>query len=239
MKIALCLSGQPRFFAEGYKFFYDNLLKNYDVDIFYHTWFNKEDTGKPYTGEAQQYGIGNIEANTDNLLVELYKPKKCIIETPYSPNSMNRDIKNEREKIMLSMFYSIKQANELKKQYEQENNFKYDCVIRGRFDSALMEEIRIEEYDLKDVNFLDILHVETEVVCDYFWFTNSENMDLSCTIYDDLETYIDIDNVKTYGENLTTYNCKKHNLNIKKQKIGMCLLRNNKPDLKFGKTFAK
>ena len=38
MKIALCLSGQPRCVKEGYEYYKKNLLDHYDVDVFCHVW---------------------------------------------------------------------------------------------------------------------------------------------------------------------------------------------------------
>ena len=38
MRIALCLSGQPRSFEKGYEYHKKNLLDHHDVDTFIHTW---------------------------------------------------------------------------------------------------------------------------------------------------------------------------------------------------------
>ena len=38
MKIALCISGQPRSFEKGYEYHYKNIIENNDVDVFIHTW---------------------------------------------------------------------------------------------------------------------------------------------------------------------------------------------------------
>jgi len=47
IKIALCLSGQPRFFERGYEFIKKNIIDpNDNVDIFTHLWFDKSDVGK-------------------------------------------------------------------------------------------------------------------------------------------------------------------------------------------------
>ena len=42
MKIALCLSGQPRYLDEGFYYLYENILKKYSVDVFIHTWWDNE-----------------------------------------------------------------------------------------------------------------------------------------------------------------------------------------------------
>ena len=33
MKIALCISGQPRSFEKGYEYHYKNIIENNDVDV--------------------------------------------------------------------------------------------------------------------------------------------------------------------------------------------------------------
>jgi hypothetical protein len=38
MKIALCLSGQPRCFEQGFEYHKKNLLDRYDVTVFCHVW---------------------------------------------------------------------------------------------------------------------------------------------------------------------------------------------------------
>ena len=58
MKIALCLSGQPRSFEKGYEYHKKNLLDQYNVDVFIHTW--ESDDSKKY--------------------VDLYEPEEYIIE---------------------------------------------------------------------------------------------------------------------------------------------------------------
>ena len=40
MKVALCLSGQPRAVEVGYQKLYNTVLKYNDVDVFIHTWFD-------------------------------------------------------------------------------------------------------------------------------------------------------------------------------------------------------
>jgi len=41
-RIAICLSGQPRNYVEGFKNLYSVLLSKYNIDVFIHTWRNRE-----------------------------------------------------------------------------------------------------------------------------------------------------------------------------------------------------
>jgi hypothetical protein len=49
-----------------------------------------------------------------------------------------------------SMFYSIYRANQLKTVYEIQNGFRYDCVIRSRFDFAINKQFNFEQMVSKD-----------------------------------------------------------------------------------------
>ena len=42
MKIALCLSGQPRVVDQGFHKIRQSILDKNDVDVFIHTWFDSE-----------------------------------------------------------------------------------------------------------------------------------------------------------------------------------------------------
>jgi predicted DNA-binding protein YlxM (UPF0122 family) len=78
---------------------------------------------------------------------DLYKPKKIIVSKyeeyqnivdefpgnfPNSRFASHINIKNT-----LLMFTKFKETVNLVKEYEKENNFKYDMVIRGRFDISV------------------------------------------------------------------------------------------------------
>ena len=45
MKIAICLSGQPRYLEYGYFFIKKFILDKYSVDTFIHTWFDESYIG--------------------------------------------------------------------------------------------------------------------------------------------------------------------------------------------------
>tara|TARA_B100000886_G_C20400296_1_gene482245 strand:- start:5 stop:826 length:822 start_codon:yes stop_codon:yes gene_type:complete len=159
MRIALCLTGllgglngkngigkkiDPR---NGHYWFNINILKNQIVDVFFHTW-------------------GDFDSN----LVSLYNPKKYLFETQsdfsevdykfYNCNSYDELYKKENKlnknyvtnieevKILKDQIFrsnskwaSTYKVINLKKEYENENNFEYDFVIISRFDIALTEKI--------------------------------------------------------------------------------------------------
>ena len=50
MKIAVCFSGQPRFINECSPSILENVIGNYDVDVYAHLWFDEDLQTKPYKG---------------------------------------------------------------------------------------------------------------------------------------------------------------------------------------------
>ena len=90
--------------------------------------------------------------NLKNWVEKNWKPKKVVYEkqTDDKFRDMYSDTWNvSHEKLnpvprmhpkdhQLSMFYGIKKVMELKQEYEKENNFKYDYVVRLRTDFRLL-----------------------------------------------------------------------------------------------------
>ena len=126
MKIAVCFSGQPRSLEAAYPYYKKNLFDpnpDAQIDVFCHSW--------------EGVSLDNIYS--------LYKPKKGLL-SPSLPSSLDKKYTKtpnpERHppRFTVSAFFSIFQSNLLRIQHEQENS-KYDWVIRTRYDYALNAEI--------------------------------------------------------------------------------------------------
>jgi hypothetical protein len=127
MKLALCLSGQPRSYKQAFEYINKNLLQHFDVDVFFHTWVNEP--AKSFIYED---------------LYQLYKP--VIASYDYSlPGNVNSHMRvangSHPANFCTSMFYSINLANEYRTKHETFGAFRYDYVIRSRFDFALNKVI--------------------------------------------------------------------------------------------------
>jgi len=128
MKIAVCLSGQPRSIqhaAESILHFFTS--PEYEVDFFchawdYNTWKLKEET-TVFFGKYEPVDVAWLESQ----LVR-FNPKKYFI-SPYSTIFPKYEYLSWG-----SLFYSMAYANMLKLEYETENNFKYDYVVKSRYD---------------------------------------------------------------------------------------------------------
>ena len=87
-------------------------------------------------------------------------------------------------------------CNELKKEYEKDNNFVYDLVIRTRYDLAYHNPIIVTEH-LEANNKIavlknyqedqDIFQSLNKPMPDIFSFSNSKNMDIFCSVFPNMQ----------------------------------------------------
>jgi hypothetical protein len=147
MKVAVCISGGIKFPEKSL----DSLSKIYPNEykkIFIHTW---KITDIISYNSSSNSGHGNLSDlnilpcyNAENILIEDYNEKKSLFEKIYDNLEVNEDLSYEnfyrsRNDIgIISMFYSIFKSNELKCEYEKNNNIIFDKVIRMRFDSDFL-----------------------------------------------------------------------------------------------------
>lgn len=199
MKIALCLSGQPRCFDKGHVFHYHNIIKNNDVDVFCHVW-NFNDVGK---------------------LIELYNPKTIIVQESIKPNlskytrvpppSPNWKVKDPAMSTYAQL-YAIDKVFSLKRQYEKENNFKYDWAIRSRYDFAVNFQIPFSELS-PDCLYIPNCRMTPgrDFGNDQFAFSSSENMDKYSDTFNQIDNFYDQGTIMI-GEEMMSANWKQKGL---------------------------
>ena len=124
------------------------------------------------------------------------------------------------------MFYSLEKANDLKKKYEEKNNFKYDCVIRLRTDEFFYKDVgSLDDYDLNTVNVFDEYAHLDYGINDHFAFGSSKLMDKYLSVCSNLSDIID-EGAAINPETLIGWNAQKHHkLPITKNKFGYRLWR--------------
>jgi hypothetical protein len=226
MKIALCFSGQPRFLKDVSSYILKNICEGYDVDVFAHLWFDEDLQTIPYKyGGAGGWINQRISPSAIEDAKEIYNPQKIKVEkskvfkdstivTDYcyypetknliswtkhwkeseEPNYINRMVNN-----WLSSFYSLNQVNILKKEYEYENNFKYDFVVRCRTDSVVQTKIIFENYDPSFVHYTSILNQPDGMIADYLNFGGSKQMDCFMSTFNYIDRIFDICNQNLGG----------------------------------------
>ena len=106
-----------------------HVIDKNDVDIFVHSW----------------------STDLEKEIVSTYNPKKYIVEPqkvydiPGYIEPVGRD--HVRKHTHYSLWNSRKSSIDLKTQYEKENDFKYDCVMLARFDTAWQTDLIFENHD--------------------------------------------------------------------------------------------
>ena len=154
MKIAICLSGQPRTWEKCYHTWLkliDTIKLNYQVekvDIFCHFWDFNTPPHRLLMHEGWDYATIPGETISEEEKVRLIRalnPTKYLFENELSnknkiKETLNRNIAHINEhgqtniEWLSGQFYGIMYACHLKKMYEYENNFRYDVCIRMRSD---------------------------------------------------------------------------------------------------------
>jgi hypothetical protein len=187
MKIALCLSGQPRFVESGYEYIYPFIIKNNDVDVFCHCWTK----GKCGTPED---------------IKRLYSPAQMAVEDNRKgygkiPDWKNLKVIRGKPYTKCSMFYSIMRCNDLMHAHANKHKIKYDCVIKTRTDICMTQRNiqkqlrRVLAAGKKDIFVTSrypeetknklISHIKRKPI-DFLIFGKPEAIDLYCNGYKSL-----------------------------------------------------
>jgi hypothetical protein len=122
-RTAVCLSGQPRTIKHCAK----SIMEYFgDVDYFCHVWdYNDHKVKNKETGVLEfQYEQLVYEEVLESI--KIFKPLNYMIEsvTALGSNRFRWD----------SLLYSHLMAVNMKKQWEIEHDFRYDWVVKGRYD---------------------------------------------------------------------------------------------------------
>jgi hypothetical protein len=190
-RIAVCFSGQPRTWRKCVESWKENLFGHLEMDVFCHTW----DFNTPPNCVSVGMNVIDNQVHDGEIdeLYEVLKPKKFLIEQRknFVPFKMTQPILVPS---FLSQFYGIMQAARLKKQYEIENDFQYDVVIKMRYDAYLKTPIFQEFTNINNTNQIDpwsmyCFHYGWDKVNnrgrvgDIFWYANSETYDIISDYY--------------------------------------------------------
>lgn len=135
-------------------------------DIFFHTWKYK-----------------NLD---NNKIINDYNPIEYIIDKRIH---FDNDIKWN---YIYSRWYSHSKVLKLKMEYEKKNNFEYDYVLLVRFDCIFFEKIIFNfsnKYIYSALWYGANYESQKIELLDYWFISNSKNMNIIATIYDNLNNY--------------------------------------------------
>lgn len=149
MKIAILLFGHLRDFEICADSIKDNVIQDNECDVFIHTWDESE--VKTVSWHQQRTKMKSIDSSIMDTIKKKYNPKKFyiehqdvypkerIIESPYI-NGLRSSTAG-----IYWMFYSMKKANEMRKQYQKESGTEYDIVLVTRPDVRFLNKLDINK----------------------------------------------------------------------------------------------
>lgn len=202
MKVAVCISGQPRNVKDTFPYIYHHILLPNQADVFLHTYFDPNNL----TMEKTHLGRGDcqLQPNLIDEILELYKPVRSLVEPPKSfkrssiivPKNrlrMSKELNPQMNwtddehnahvlKNMMSMYYSIFKANELKENYSYETGIQYDYVIRLRFDCIPLQPILCSSLDPSKFHFQKLGQPD-EQMCDWINIGSNSIMNIFSSVY--------------------------------------------------------
>ena len=222
MKIAICFSGASRDFDTCLPSLQKYLFQNNNIDFFLHLWRSDQVENIQYDFKWKKYN------NDINKLIHILQPKKYVIDK-YSNTWEDRILheskidttkfKTQDEKNYgfncCSMYFKIKECYKLVEEYMDENNIKYDLVIRARLD-FIWEDF----FDFNDIN-PEVLYLVKDryatcskyVTNDKYFAGSPEIMKIMCSIFDNLHQY-QLDGLMLDGQVVNEYHIKKNNLKV-------------------------
>ena len=201
---AISFSGQSRFVKEGYETLKRNLVDFESYDVFVHTW---------------------TQGPLNQDVLKLYKPKSYCIEL--QKHVIPAQVKEYTESAFthFSMFYTMMESLKLKSQYEKFHNFKYNLVIRTRFDIGLETKLDPTNFDVSKEIYSPDVCANPSVISDWFNFGSSENIDVYAEIYNNIVDFYKQGVMITSGEELITHMLKIKTIPIVKIPCDLYLLR--------------
>lgn len=179
MRIAVCISGQPRAYKQGYEYLKKNLLDHYDCNVFIHTWKN---------------GV----YSSDDVLA-LYQPIKGVAEDYFEfAEVLNQKYTNTPNAKTFPpanaafAYYSIFKSMMMKVEHEVRTK-AYDWVVKTRFDYALNARIPFEQLDRNKIYIPNCRMVPArDFGNDQFAFGSSPIMNQYMSTFLHLETFYDM-----------------------------------------------
>lgn len=131
MRVALCISGQPRSVELAFPSIYENIMVPNNPDVYIHSWIDDSIKGKKPITAGGDVACDTIPDDIDSIILKSYNPKKYIFE-----KQLEFDEKNYNTKRLeyIRPKYSISQKYSIMKSIELALDEHYDAIIRMRFD---------------------------------------------------------------------------------------------------------
>lgn len=185
MKIAICLSGAPRFKHNG-MFRFLNSLKGFDqADFFIRTWKSNEfgNTADEFVNYLKSNGLDDKKYNFK--VVEVLEENYENAPPKIGPLNLIDSAIN-----LLPMWWGIVKCYELYKTYVERTNEKYDLVLRMRTDSPSDREIDLSLYTDPNKMYAGGHHIHNCTFTDSFLFGTPRMYEKFIGYWDALDYYV-------------------------------------------------
>jgi len=172
----------------------NHIIEPNPIDVFIHTWGSHD----------------------EESLDKVYNPKDITIEEPIefdTEDTKTNDYPGYPNCTTINMFYSqaysAKKSIEMKSLYEKENNFKYSMVMMSRMDCLWLRPVHFQMLDPKYFYISNwnqqrfgggslgmksnrtTKQREERKILDYWFISNSENIDKFSNLYDYIPEWIE------------------------------------------------
>lgn len=164
MKVALCLSGQPRWAKQCFPLIKSNIIDQHDTDVFCQIWTPRDNFEYKFSGDYCERGWKDFKITEDDVsdVINLYNPKVATmmvseemfkvvplgdtISKYYGGIAQDDRARFARKLVVssLGMYKGIFEANKIKEEYRLKTGTKYDYVIRARYDLIPNRPIRYD-----------------------------------------------------------------------------------------------
>jgi hypothetical protein len=164
-----------------------NLIENNNADVFIHTW----------------------EHDEINQIINVYKPKLILSEPQrsFNPFFSNEILNIDKEDFGLYMrngynpliythprifsyTYSFDRSDSLRQSYELQHGFKYDYVIKMRFDMQILKPINVTKFDANKIQLGKWWGGHPKAIEELLIICNSSNMKNISSLYHKMYEYL-------------------------------------------------
>ena len=182
-----------------------NIIDKYEAEVFVHSWStNKEkeiiDHYKPrkheilpqanFEVDLEEYGIKGGDISKWDISESTRFGYEGLLPSRQTVDNILKELALLAFRTK-SRWWSTKRTLELKKQYEDEQGFRYDFVLLNRFDNKFLTPLPFEKlekdkiYASKRTGRIDIDYT----LFDYWFVGDSHIMDQFGALYDNIHSY--------------------------------------------------
>jgi hypothetical protein len=202
--------GSDKVLKLSFKHWNEYIIKNNDnVDFFIHSW------------------------NTDlrDKIDKLFKPKASLYEEQIK-FKIPKHVRGEynRKQSHYSRWYSTMKSIELERQYAQDYNAKYGCVMSARFDIAWKKPIIFNEHNMKFFYCGGWYNQSERSIKDFWFFSNQRKMNRFGELFYKISDYMR--ERGKFGKAISNHKLAKYHLDTVTNKIKYLLRcdHNTDPD---------